>query len=543
MKSYRIIAIALLMIAFIAGSCKKAAGPDKPNIVFLFADDWGKYASVYDSIDGGGTINSVFTTPNIDQIARSGVIFTNAHVPAPSCTPCRSSILSGQYFYRTGMGAILHGAVWDDKIPTYPPILQANGYHTGYSYKVWAPGTVPAEPYGGGKEDKLTGDGLARRLESMKDNRWYFQNPEDELAYELGGTNFNRFSQYVTAKGDIEQGKEDLLTEVRKNFESFLDADEEGKPFCYWFGPTNTHRAWVRGSGKNLWGLNPDDLKGKMPSYVPDVPEIREDFADYLGEALAWDASVGVIYNVLKERGELDNTVIVISGDHGIPGFPRAKTNLYNLGTHVALIVSCPKRYKGNRVVDDFVNLMDLAPTFLEMGNAEIPDIMDGKSILPILQSDKSGLVDKSRTWILSGRERHVAQAREGNLPYPQRAIRTKDYLFIRNFKPDRWPIGTVEKGMRDIDGGPTKAWFMRNKDNPEYSWEWNLAFGKRPYEELYDLSKDPYQVNNVVGEAEYVRVRNKMAAMLDSIMVATKDPRCYNEDCVFDRMPYTTPR
>lgn len=485
--------------------------PEKPNIVFLFADDWGKYAGCYKNIDGENTIHSVIETPHIDHIARQGIIFTNAHVPAPSCTPCRSSILSGQYFYKTGRGAILQGAVWDESIPSFPLILKENGYHIGFTYKVWSPGRPLNAPYGG-----------------------------EKYRYESAGNNFNQFSQYVSNREDKNLAKEELLEEVKQNFLHFLSDNKKDQPFCYWFGPTNTHRQWIQGSGKDIWGLDPDKLKGNMPTHLPDVPEIREDFNDYLGEVLAWDAAVGIIYHTLTEIGELENTLIVISGDHGIPGFPRAKTNLYDLGTQVALIIYHPKEYGKERIVHDFVNLMDLAPTFLEVAGVDIPDLMDGKSIVPVLESRKSGWIDPTRTFVMTGRERHVATARQGNLPYPQRAIRTKDFKYIRNLKPDREPIGSADKNLRDIDNGPTKNWFLLNQFNPNYQKEWELAFGFRPFEELYNVKEDPFEINNLADNPEYEKIRIKLAGIMDSIMDKTNDPRINNEDCKFDKMPYT---
>ena len=142
--------------------------------------------------------------------------------------------------------------------------------------------------------------------------------------------------------------------------------------------------AWVKGSGKALWGIDP--VRWGSCRFLPDVPEVREDFADYLGEAQAFDAYIGTLLKQLKDAGELDNTLVVISGDHGPPGFPRGKWNLYDFGTGVALVAAGPG-VPGPRVVDDFVNLMDLAPTFLEAGGVKRPDGMNGKSLWPVLTS------------------------------------------------------------------------------------------------------------------------------------------------------------
>ena len=126
--------LASLLLSLCAASAF-AAEVKRPNIVFCFADDWGRYASCYAKVDGRPGINDVIRTPNIDRIAGEGVMFRNAFVTAPSCTPCRSSLLSGQYFFRTHMGAILNGAKWDASIPTYPLMLRDVGYHIGKSHK------------------------------------------------------------------------------------------------------------------------------------------------------------------------------------------------------------------------------------------------------------------------------------------------------------------------------------------------------------------------------------------------------------------------
>ena len=101
----------------------------------------------------------------------------------------------------------------------------------------------------------------------------------------------------------VDEARADLLAQVDGNFNSFLKARDAKKPFFYWFGPTNVHRTWIKGSGKALWGIDPDALKGKLPKFLPDVPEVREDFADYLGEAQAFDAYVGVMLKQLEGRG------------------------------------------------------------------------------------------------------------------------------------------------------------------------------------------------------------------------------------------------
>ena len=505
---------------------------NRPNILFAFADDWGRQASIYAEIEGSGGLNDLAKTPNFDKLAKRGVLFTNATVNAPSCTPCRSAILSGRNFWETGRGAILQGAVWDEKIPTWPLLLQNSGYHLGFTYKVWSPG-APRDAGIGGQAN----------------------------AFSKAGGKFNGFSQYVsgrTAKGiRISVAKEELYREARGNFKSFLEARMAGQPFAYWFGPTNVHRKWTKGSGLKLWGIDPDDLKGKMPGFLPDVHAVRQDLADYLGEIAAFDAGLGLLIEELKKAGEYENTIIVVSGDHGPPGFPHGKCNLYDFGTRVCLAIAGPG-VTGGRVVDDFVCLPDLAPTFLVAGKVAVPEVMSAKSLWKVLRSQKKGQVDPSRDAVITGRERHVYSSRPGYLPYPQRAIRTKDFQFVINFKPDRWPLGDpylldtpkepdfslLENQtfvtLADEDAGPTKAWIVTNRKDPKVKPFFEHAYGKRPREELYDVNRDPDQMKNLAQDPAYAKTVRKLRSRLMNYLSDHNDPRLEDGGKFFETSPMT---
>jgi len=511
----------------------------RPNIVFIFADDWGRYANAYAKFEGPDSINALIETPNFNRVVDEGAIFTNAHVPVPSCTPCRSSILSGTYFWETGLGAILEGGRWDESIPTYPLILEEKGYHIGYTYKVWSPGIAEDAPHGG-----------YRAKYEPSGNKWReFSIEATKLVPEMG----------------VEAAKEVLYDETRSNFASFLEDVPEGDPFCYWWGPVNTHRVWEKGSGKDLWGLDPDKLKGKMPDFLPDVHEIREDFNDYLGEAQAVDAGIGIILEELDNIGELDNTLIVISGDHGIPGFPRSKANLYDIGTQVTLAARWPQNIQPGKVIHEFVNLMNLAPTFLEAAGETPPDQMV-ESLLPLMTASTSGESSPGSGYVITGRERHVALSQQDGKPYPSRAIRTQDYLYIRNFAPDRWPSGHpgelidpnivdpekmaelgAFRGMRssvyhDLDGGPTKEWLLTNRSKPDVKPKFDLCFGKRPAEELYDLKSDPDYLINVAGDPEYSETVKELSSKLLKTLQDRNDPRLEGENCKFEHPPFAGP-
>lgn len=516
--------------------CASAADSTAPrwNILFIFADDWGRYAGCYKGIDGRPGLNDVITTPHFDHVARNGVLFRNAFVNAPSCTPSRSSLLSGRYFFNTGLGAILRGAIWDDSIPSFPLLLRDAGYHIGKSYKVWSPGNPVDAPFG-----------------------------RQQYAYEKSGgapNNFSEESYARIARGmGVKAARDEILAQVRGNFDSFLADRKPGQPWLYFFGTTTTHRKWIRGSGRKLWGIEPDRLKGRMPGFLPDVPEVREDVADYLGEAQAVDAELGVLLERLKASGDADRTLIVVSGDHGMPGVPWGKCNLYDHGTAVALLVQVPG-VKGGRIVDDFVSLPDLAPTFMEIGGAKIPGGLYGRSLVSLLKSGRSGQIEPDRTWVITGRERHVDVAREGNLPYPMRALRTKDHIYIRNFAPDRLPAGDPLKaltpeayasgalvedtriGYADMDGGPTKSWLIGHRSDPEWRWLFEHAFGRRPFEELYDLRNDPDQMRNVANDPRYAQVKAELSAQLMERLMNAKDPRVTGDGKTFDRPPFSDP-
>ena len=524
--------VVLLGLAALAGRVT-AAEAARLNILFIFADDWGRYASCYRGLDGRPTLNDVIETPHVDRIAREGVLFRNAFVNAPSCTPCRSSLMSGRYFFQTGQGAILQGAVWDASIPAYPLMLRDAGYHIGKSLKVWSPGTPADAPFGG-----------------------------QRYAYEKAGRLCNHFSEAVTpmvaAGATVAEARAKILAEVRANFDAFLAARPAGAPWHYFFGPTTTHRVWVKGSGKKLWGIEPDSLKGKLPAFLPDVPEVREDVADYLGECLAVDAYVGALMQRLEESGELEKTVVVVSGDHGMPGVTSGKCNLYDHGIAVPLAIRWPGAKPG-RIVDDLVRLPDLMPMFLEIGGVAVPENLYSKSLTPLVKSDRSGLIDPSRDWVVAGRERHVGAAREGNLPYPMRCLRTPDYLYIRNFAPDRWPMGApyeaaaphpdlvrIDNDTRaaypDMDASPTKTWLVAHQREDQWRWHVDVAFAKRPAEELYNLKNDPDQIKNLALDPAFAAQTKEFSTRLLAILRDAKDPRVTGDGGTFDRSPFSDP-
>ena len=524
-KTLFLIRMASILIVLMHLGELATAADKRPNIFFFFADDWGRYASIYADADKP-SLNDVISTPNIDRIAREGVTFNHAFVPVASCGPCRASLATGRYFWNCGSGAFLNGKAsnWvghEDPnltMPKFGDLIRENGYYASRSRKTFAFTPSPR--------------------------------PKRKIGYQ-------RYGMYVgTAKNESERAErhEEVLENCKLEIQQLLGAKEDEQPFFFVFGSINAHRPYIADSGKKLWGIEPDDLKGLVPKFLPDVQDVRRDFSDYLGEVMALDLMLGTMLKELEAAGELDNTVVILSGDHGIPGVPRGKTNCYDLATRVPMLVRWPKGIPSGRRVDDFISVMDVGPTLLELTGSEIPESMDGRSFAPQLLSNKSGWIDPERDSVLIGRELHFHSARPGNLPYPMRAIRTKDHLYIRNLKPARWPMGdpfdaakikktddlyqmglSTTPAYRDLDGSLTKAWMMSQRDIGDEKL-FQLTMHPRPSEELYDLKTDPDHLVNLVTDPESISTLAELRQRVEAVMHETSDPRL--EDA-FDRLPW----
>jgi N-sulfoglucosamine sulfohydrolase len=444
------------------------AADQRPNILFALADDWAwPHAGVYG--------DKVVQTPTFDRMAAEGMLFSHAFCVAPSCTPSRAAILTGQASHRLEES----GNLWSilrKKYDCYPDLLEAAGYHVGFTRKGWGPGT-------------LEGSGRTR-------------NP--------AGPSY-------------------------KDFATFLRSVPAGKPFCFWFGSHDPHRPYVQGSGVKS-GMKIADVF--VPPYLPDTPEVRSDICDYYFAVQRYDREVGAILKLLEAAGKLDNTMVIMTGDNGWP-FPRAKANLYDAGTRQPLAVRWPAKIPPGRKSDAFISFQDFAPTFLEAAGLRSTVAMTGHSFLGLL----TGQSTVGRDCVFVERERH-ANVRHGNLGYPGRAIRTREFLYIRNFHPERWPAGDPQMWKAvgpfgDIDGGPTKDLMLQRRNDPQLRRFFQLACGKRPAEELYDVRKDPYQLTNVADRPEYAQTKKKLRAALDDWMRQTNDPRAAGDDDRWDRYPY----
>jgi uncharacterized sulfatase len=424
--------------------------------------------------------DKVVKTPTFDRVAREGVLFNYAYCGSPSCTPSRSAVLTGQQIWRLGEGAQLFGTLPVEH-PVYTNLLAESGYHVGCMAKGWAPGNVAA---GGHKHD-----------------------PAGKKSY--------------------------------KSFKSFLDAAKPGQPWCFWFGSRDPHRGYRKGSGIAS-GMDPGQVD--VPPVFPDTPEVRSDICDYYWEVQRFDRDVGGMMKLVEDAGQLDNTIVVVTSDNGMP-FPRGKATLYDLGVRMPLAICWKGKAPGGRKVDDFVSLTDLAPTFLEAAGLEPPKCMTGRSLVSLLRSRESGRVDPERDCVFTSRERH-AWCRIDGKGYPSRMVRTHEFLYIRNYEPDRMPSGiyrmvTNEGHFGDVDASPTKDYMLAHKGSAEGKRLFKLAFGKRPREELYDCRRDPHQMRNVADDPAYRGAKRELAARLTAYLKETGDPRETSGPVRWDEWPY----
>jgi uncharacterized sulfatase len=467
-----------------------AAPASRPNILLAIADDW---SWPFASIAGDKTAK----TPAFDRIAREGVLFPNAYTAAPTCTASRGSILTGQWFARLEQGGDLWGTL-PAKFDVYPDLLERNGYHVGFTGKGWGPGDFKP----GGRT----------------------RNP--------AGPEYNQRTSPPPTKGIHN-------IDYAQNFAAFFSRRAKGQPFCFWYGGHEPHRPYEAGTGLRS-GKRLADVR--LSGGLPDSPEVRGDLLDYALEIEWFDTHLGRIVRMLEEAGELDNTLIAVTGDNGLP-FPRAKANLYDNGTHVPLAVRWGARVSGGRTVDDFISLPDLAPTFLEAAGVAVLAAVTARSFLDILaSSNKSGRLDPKRERVFTGRERHTLAQPHSTAGYPMRAIRTHEYLYVRNYRPDRYPAGIdthAANAYRDIDPGPAKTYMMQHRGDPAVANLFELGFGKRPSEELYDLRNDRAEQRNLAADPSRAEVKARLAAELEAQLKTWRDPRATGGGDDFDRYPY----
>ena len=452
-------------------------GSLQPNIVFIITDDMS-WAHL------GAYGNDEVETPNLDRLAQEGVVFENAFVSTPSCTPSRASILTGRNGFELEEGATLWGYL-PARFPTYTELLAEHGYRVGATGKGWAPGFLidrDVNPAG---------------------------RPYNRIRLKPFGDQFDSL-----AMSDID---------YTANFEAFLDSTEADRPFSFWIGTFEPHRGYTPGVAA---ARGKDTALATVPAFLPDVPAVRKDINEYYAEIEHVDDHVGRVMEVLNKRGLQDNTVVVFTSDNGMP-FPRAKATLYDYGTRMPLIIWWGDNIDAGRRISEFASHTDIAPTFLEIAGVAAPSEMSGRSLVSLLTTGEPG--EASRDAVYMYRERHGFYPGTGGMSFPSRAIRTKDYLLIWNARPDAMPS--------DVDGSPTKSYMEQNAG--EFPSLYALSFGPRDEYELYDVRSDAFQMRNLAGDEDYADAFDRLRSQLFAYLESRRDPRILGDAASFIYAPY----
>ena len=489
---------ALAVIAAVLIGCALPAGvsraaDDRPNILFCIADD-----ASYPHMGAYGC--SWIKTPSFDRVAREGILFTRAYTPNAKCAPSRSCILTGRNSWEL-KEACNHWPYFPAEFKTYCEVLTENGYFVGKTAKGWAPGIAGKI---NGKPRHLTGQ------------------PFDKRRTKPPTTGIN-------------------ACDYAANFQDFLNANAKGKPWCFWYGCTEPHRNYEYGSGAAKGGKKTTDVD-KVFDFWPDNEVVRNDLLDYAFEIEHFDTHLGRMLAMIEERGELENTLVVVTADNGMP-FPRIKGQEYEMSNHLPLAIMWPKGIKNpGRTVDDYVNFIDFAPTFLELAGLKWEDTgmkpITGKSLTDIFDSRYAGQVNQARDHVLIGKERHDI-GRPHDWGYPIRGIVKDGLLYLQNFEPTRWPAGNPETGYLNSDGSPTKTEILQMRRDGRTDTYWKQSFGKRPTEEMYDIANDPQCLKNLVDDAKFAKQKAALKEQMISELKAQQDPRMFGQGHIFDEYIY----
>ena len=478
-------------VFFLLYACEQKQS--KPNILFAIADD-----ATYRHFSAYGC--DWVSTPAFDRVAREGLLFKNAYTPNAKCAPSRASILTGRNSWELEeLGN--HLAYWPEKYTSFMESLSENGYQTGFTAKGWAPGDPGMR---NGERRMLTG------------------------------------ARYSDVKNEPPTSHINSI-DYAENFNVFLDSVGDS-PFMFWYGGTEPHRRYEFKSGSRLGGRSISEVNN-IPAFFPDNDTIRHDLLDYGFEIEYFDLHLERMIASLEEKGILDNTIIIVTADNGMP-FPRVKGNAYEYSNHLPLAIMWGQGIKNpGRAIDDYISFIDFAPTLLEVAGVteEASGMMpvSGKSLVPIFNSEAEGDTGLGRDHVLIGKERHDT-GRPNDGGYPIRGIVKGDFLYIRNFEPNRWPAGHPITGYLNTDGSPTKSWILTdNREKPIGSY-WQLNFGRRIEEEFYNIAKDPSCIENLIYDQSLSEVIGSMRDQLFAELTEQNDPRMEGNGQVFDEYPLT---
>jgi N-sulfoglucosamine sulfohydrolase len=453
----RILTALLTLFACLAGYAPASAGETpRKNVVLLVADDLG--------LDLGCYGNKVIRTPNLDALAKNGVRFTNGFATVSSCSPSRASIYTGLVTHTSGQYGLAHAEHNQHTFATVqslPGLLRGSGYRSGIIGKVHV---LPPSVYS--------------------------------------------FDAVITK--DLSGNRD--VTAIAKQALQFI-RESKDKPFLLVVGFGDPHRAGKGFANDKAYPgvpevrYNPKDVK--LPYFLPDQPEVREEIAEYYQSVSRLDHGVGLILDVLRKTGQLGNTLIIFLSDNGIP-FPGAKTTLYDSGLHLPLIISSPAQKKHGHSNDGLVSWIDITPTILDWAKVKSGPKLPGKSLLPILDEEHP----KGWDVVFGSHQFH-----EITMYYPMRMIRTRKYQYLLNlaYKLD-YPFAS------DLYNSKTWQGMLKRKDKllGQRSVE---SYVHRPREELYDLEKDPNELQNLANDPKYADVLKDLRKRLRTWQEQTRDP------------------
>ncbi len=492
MKQTISVATCLIIGSFLIFSCNRELEPKPPNILFCIADDASfPHMGAY----GCNWIH----TPSFDRIAQQGILFTNAFTPNAKCSPSRACILTGRNTWQLEE-ACNHVPYFPEKFKVYTEVLAEHGYFTGMTGKGWAPGNPGIR------------NGEPRHLAGTP-----FQD-----------TKINPPTRGISPK------------DYSGNFADFLASVPEGQPWCFWYGGHEPHRIYEYGSGVALGGKSIEEVD-KVPDFWPDTEITRNDMLDYAYEIEYFDRHLGEILEQLEQKELLDNTLVVVTADNGMP-FPRIKGQEYMLSNHLPLAIMWKDGItQPGRVIHDFVSFIDFAPTFIELAGLE----WDQTGMAATPGRSMSGIFNTGndpgpplRDHVIFGKERHDV-GRPFDQGYPIRGMIRDDYLYLHNFEPSRWPAGNPETGYLNTDGSPTKTLILEMRRKGKDLDYWNMNFGKRPGEELYDIADDPMCMVNLAGKDEFRTLKEQMKEMLFQELREQEDPRMFGRGDIFLEYEY----
>ncbi len=452
-----------------------ASDNKQPNILFAIADDMS-HASAY----GYKFVN----TPNLDQLAKQGLLFKNMFTPSSKCSSSRAVVITGRNPWQLEVAAN-HSPNWPKKFKSFVQVLAKNGYHTGFTGKGWGPGNT---------------HGIL-----------------------LTGKEYNHIKR---TKKPAAAGINKL--DYTENFKAFYQDKPKNEPFFFWFGSKEPHRSYEFKSGvKN--GKSFADLDF-LPTFWGNSEQVKHDILDYSIEVEDYDTKLGEILQYLESKGELGNTLVVVTSDNGMP-FPRYKGHPFDFSTRVPFVVSWPNNIVApGRAVTSFTSFTDIAPTMLEVAQIKQNDMqpIEGKSLVSIFNNKNAN----TRNSVVTGRERNDP-SRPNGWGYPVRSIHTENYVYTYNFEENRWPSGTPDADYRDTDHSPTK-YITKNSEQDGLIFQAN--YGKRPQQELYDLKKDPECLTNLANKPAFKQIQAKLHDELFAELTKQADPRMFGQGDVFDQ-------